>query len=57
MTATVVQELFTPEQVALLLKVKRATIYGWLRSKSLKSRKAGKLYRITPANIEDFLKK
>jgi excisionase family DNA binding protein len=58
MTITAVHEFYTPEQVAALLQVKRATVYGWIRTKKLAARKAGrKVYRITPTDIEEFLKK
>jgi excisionase family DNA binding protein len=50
------EKLLTPEQVADRLQVTVQTIYTWIRSGYLPSIKVGRLWRIRPDDLEDFIK-
>lgn len=50
------QELFTPQEIATMLKVPRKTVYAWLHQGKLKGVKAGDLWRIPRESLEAFLK-
>jgi excisionase family DNA binding protein len=45
----------TPEQVAEQLGVSIRTVYEWLLAGRLKGLKAGRLWRIRPADLEEFM--
>ncbi len=49
------EKLLTPEQVAERLQVTVQTIYTWIRSGYLPSVKMGRLLRIRPGDLEDFI--
>lgn len=49
-------EFFSIEEVSKKLKVVYLTVYRWVRSKKLKSYKAGRLYRIKSGDLENFIK-
>ena len=49
------EALLTPEEVADQLRVSRPTIYAWLKMGRLKGLRAGKVWRIRPADLEAFL--
>ncbi len=49
------QQIFTPEEIADNLKVTRVAVYRWLRKGDLKAFKAGKSWRITREDLEEFL--
>jgi excisionase family DNA binding protein len=51
-----VEKLLTPEQVAERLQVTVQTIYTWLRSGYLPSVKMGRLWRIRPDDLEEFIR-
>ena len=51
------ENLLTPEQVAEKLQVSVLTVKKWLRSGKLQGVKPGKLWRIEPEALEDFLHK
>ena len=50
------EQLYTPEEVATMLKTTRKTVYIWLRSGKLKAQKAGKMWRIPQSALDEFLK-
>lgn len=50
------EKLLTPEQVAERLQVTVQTIYTWMRSGYLPSVKMGRLWRIRPDDLENFIK-
>ncbi len=50
------EKLLTPEQVAERLQVTVQTIYVWMRSGYLPSVKMGRLWRIHPDDLENFIK-
>jgi len=50
------EKLLTPEQVAERLQVTVQTIYTWMRSGYLPSVKMGRLWRIHPNDLEEFIK-
>jgi excisionase family DNA binding protein len=50
------EKLLTPEQVAERLQVTVQTIYTWMRSGYLPSVKMGRLWRIRPSELEEFIK-
>jgi excisionase family DNA binding protein len=47
--------LYTPEEVAEKLKATRRTVYRWLLSGRLVGKRAGDGWRITEADLMDFL--
>lgn len=47
--------LLTPEEVAGQLRVTMPTIYAWLKMGRLRGLRAGKFWRIRPADLEAFL--
>ena len=49
------QRLYTPEQVAKVLKVKIPTVHRWLREGTLEGIRVGRLWRITHSQFEDFI--
>jgi excisionase family DNA binding protein len=50
-----VEPLLTPEEVAERLRVSRPTVYAWLKMGRLQGLRAGKVWRIRPADLEAFL--
>lgn len=51
-----IMQYYTPEEVANILKVKKNTVWAWLREGSLKGRRVnGKIWRITPEQLEEFV--
>lgn len=50
------EKLLTPDQVAERLQVSVQTIYTWMRSGYLPSVKMGRLWRVRPNDLEDFIK-
>lgn len=52
-----VEHLLTVDEVAAQLRVQRATVYEWLKSGSLRGLKAGRVWRIRPADVEAFLRR
>jgi excisionase family DNA binding protein len=53
------EKFLTPDSVAKMLEVSPATVRIWLRNGTLKGLKvgAGKLWRISEEDIQDFLYK
>ena len=47
--------LLTPEELAEQLRVTLPTVYGWLKMGRLRGLRAGKFWRIRPADLEAFL--
>ena len=48
--------LYTPEDVAKLLRVKPVTVHSWLRCGKLKGFRVGsKLWRITRDQLQEFI--
>ena len=54
-TRSATEGLMTPEEVAERLRVTRRTIYAWLKIGRLRGLRAGKGWRIAPADLEAFL--
>jgi excisionase family DNA binding protein len=50
------EKLLTPGQVAERLQVTVQTIYTWMRSGYLPSVKMGRLWRVRPSELEEFIK-
>lgn len=48
------EKFYTCEQVAERYGVKISTVWSWIREKKLRANRIGKLYRITPEQLEDF---
>jgi len=53
--STDVTVLYTPTELAELLKVKRHTIYQWIRAKKLTAVHAGNCVRVTEDDLKAFL--
>lgn len=49
-------DYYSIEEVAKLLKVAYLTVYRWIRAGKLIALKAGKQYRITNSDLQNFLK-
>lgn len=49
------EKFLTPEQVAEKLQVTIQTIYTWMRSGYLPSFKMGRLWRVRPSDLENFI--
>ena len=47
--------LYSPEEVARLLRVAEDTVRSWLRKRALRGIKAGKLWRIRGSEVRRFL--
>lgn len=47
--------LLTPREVAARLRVTLRTVYAWLKIGRLRGVRAGKMWRIRPADLEAFL--
>jgi excisionase family DNA binding protein len=47
--------LFTPEEIAVNVKVNRRTIYHWLASGKLNGMRVGSSWRITEADLLAFM--
>jgi excisionase family DNA binding protein len=52
-----VEEFYTPQEIAAILKVPRKTVYTWLQKGKLQGVKAGDLWRIPKEALDAFLKK
>ncbi len=50
-------EYYTAEEVAEKLRIRKETVWKYIRDKQLRATKLGKHYRITPADLQDFLDK
>ena len=49
---------YTPEEVADILKVRKHTVWNWLREGTQKGTKInGKIWRITDKDLEAFINK
>ncbi len=48
---------YTCEEIAERFKVKKATVWGWIRSGRLSAVRAGKFYRVSGEDIRAFLEK
>jgi excisionase family DNA binding protein len=49
----VVEDLFTVEEVAAMLKVESTTVRRWLREEKIKGKKIGKSWRISEENLRE----
>ena len=49
--------LLTPEQVAEILRVRRDTVYAWIRAGKLPAAKLGNRYRIGEEDLQAFVEK
>lgn len=47
--------LYTPEEVAEILKVSVITVKKWLRNGELKGVKVGKFWRVREEDLQEFL--
>jgi len=50
-----VERLLTPEQVAKVLQLHHLTVLKFIKSKTLKSIKLGRVYRIRETDLDAFL--
>ena len=46
---------YTLEEVSNILKVTRRTIYNYIKNGDLKAVKIGKYWRVSEANLQDFI--
>lgn len=50
------EKLYTPEEVAVNLKVSRKTIYNWIQEGRLRAVKIGHFWRISESELNRLLK-
>lgn len=50
------EKFYTPEEVAVNLKVSRKTIYNWIQEGRLKAVKIGHFWRISESELNRLLK-
>ncbi len=50
------EEYYTPEEIAIMLKVPQSTVYHWVRKRLLYADKYGRAIRIPKSALEDFRK-
>ena len=50
------EQYYTIEETAKMLKVVYLTVYRWIQSGKLRALKAGKQYRITKTDLDQFMK-
>lgn len=50
-------KLYTLQEVADILRVSRQTIYNYVTAKKLRATKYGKEYRVTEADLQEFIAK
>ena len=50
-----IDELYTPLEVAKMLRVTRTTIYEHIKKGQLKAIRIGNRYRITKAQLEEYI--
>ena len=48
-------KVYTVEEIAELMKVTKRTVYSYIKRGELKAKKIGKYYRVTEANLKEFL--
>lgn len=48
------EKFYSCEQVAERYGVKISTVWSWIRENKLRANKIGKLYRVTPEQLEEF---
>ncbi len=48
-------EYFTPEEIAKMFKVKKNTVYIWIRKGKLRAVKLGSLLRVPKSALEEFI--
>ncbi len=49
-------KVYTLQEVADIMKVTRQTIYNYVTDKRLRATKYGKEYRVTDADLQEFIK-
>lgn len=50
------KKVYTPDEIAKGLNASKKVVYKWLSEGSLKGFKAGGMWRVTRASLEEFLK-
>ena len=50
-----IDEVYTPLEVAKMLRVERTTIYEHIKKGQLKAIRIGNRYRITKAHLEEYI--
>lgn len=56
MANTQTEQYYSIEEVSKKLKVAYLTVYRWIQAKKLTAYKAGKQYRISATDLEQFIK-
>lgn len=51
------ENLLTVQEVAEMLRVSTATVFRLLNEKKIQAAKVGGQWRVTPAQVDDFLKR
>jgi excisionase family DNA binding protein len=51
-----IDEFYTPLEVAKMLRVTRSTIYEHIKSGQLKAIRVGNRYRITKTHLEEYIR-
>ena len=51
-----IDKLYTPQEAAQMLRVTRSTIYQHIKKRQLKAIRIGNQYRITKAQLEEYIR-
>ncbi len=51
------EKFYDCDDVAEMYKVKKSTVWGWIRRGFLSAKRVGKLYRISAKDLQNFDKK
>ena len=51
------EPIYTPKEVAAMLKVTEKSIMTWLRKRQLKGIRAGRLWRVRESDLQEFLER
>jgi len=49
------KKVYSPDEIAEGLNVSKLAVYKWLQKGELKGFKAGKMWRVTKEDLEEFL--
>lgn len=50
------ENFYTPQEIAVKLKINKRTVYRWIREEKLKAYKVGNLWRVPESEIDRLIK-
>ena len=48
-------KVYTPDEIAEMLKVSKKTVYYWINKEKLKAIKVGNMWRVKKEDLEEFI--